>query len=321
MKNYLMYCFAAIVILVGCTVGDSGKKTDTTLSETVSTDKANPSENSVCEILLGKKQSGTPTFNPAANELAILCRKGRTYSLYCLETGDIWSPCQSKWTVKKGCTLDNFVFTSSGALYAVEKKPAGKKKFSHTFVRLYNNGKRKSVNLQGLDKLLPEIQDIQFSGNTAAILFADNKVRFYNIKEGAALGANITGTPGRSVFHNKDYITVTRKHSRLLYNLNFTDIRFGENIRTITLKPAANSDACFLTHYHDSLYFLCGDGIYGGEMKEKSLPLLVSYASLELPSSCRVTSLIAARDDKLYITWLDEKKKMHLQYCMPQKSD
>ncbi len=313
MKKYLIYCLTVLCFLIGCSAGDT---TDTAGSGQTAAGSKDAPVGSAEEISLGKYTVAALLHNPASNELTLIRRKRHTYSLYVLETGDVWSPCQASWTVKKGSSLDNFVFGPSGVLYAVRKEPQKKKSPAQTFLRLDHNGKFTPVTLQDLDRSEQEIKDIQFSGTTLAVTFSDRKAKFYNIKEGAALGAaNIKGTPGKSAFQQHNYITVSWKDSRGVYALDFTDIRFGENIRTLSLKPAAVSDFCFLSNYRDRIYFLCGDGIYKGPVKDENLTLMVDYASLDLPSSCRVTSLIAARDDKVYITWLDEKKKLHLQRC------
>ncbi len=313
MKHYLIYCIIVLCFLIGCSAGDT---TDTAGANQAATISKDAPVGSTDEIPLGKHTATALLHNPASNELTLIRRKKHTYSLYVLETGDVWSPCQTSWTVEEGSSLDNFVFGPSGVLYAVRKEPQKKKNPAQTFLRLNHNGKFTPVTLQDLDESAQEIKNVQFSGTTLAFTFSNRKVKFYNIKEGAALGAaNIKGTPGKSAFQNHNYITVSWKNSRGVYTLDYTDIRFGENIRTLSLKPAAISDSYFLTNYRDSIYLLCGDGIYGGPMKGKNLSLMVDYASLNLPSSCRVASIIAARDDVVYVTWLDEKKKLHLQRC------
>lgn len=258
-------------------------------------------------------------YNAVTNSLCAISHSRNTYRLFVLDIHNQWR-FSSQWKVSSGEKLLHFVYDPDGALYAC-RKITRKKKSTQSLVRLRGNGRISKVTLQDLDRVPKkssrvshDIADIQFSGTALAITYCSHAVKFYNIAEGHALGSSsVTGTAGQNIFYDHHYLSLDNKSHSSTLHLNDHDIRTGEIEQTIPLTvPASSGKEVCLSHYREKIYLLSADGLFSGSCPEMILSKRLSTSQLALPSESRILSVYAARDDALYITYLDNAFSTHL---------
>lgn len=268
------------------------------------------------EIPLPKNESiAAYTYNAVKNTLCVISHTKNTYRLYSLEVDDCWSR-PRQWKVSPGEELLHFAYDPDGNLYACRKSRHGKK-ISQSLVRLHNNGRITKIMLKDLEKvpktsdtgISHDITDIRFSGTALAITYRNHAVKFYNIAEGQALGADsVTGTAGQNIFYDLHYLSPgTRAHSNTL-RLTYYDIRTGEKEYACNIVSTSRR-AIWLANYREKVYLLTSDGLFTGNCSEAAFTKKLSFS---LPAGIHILSLQAARDDIIYFAWMDGSGSPHL---------
>lgn len=262
-------------------------------------------------------------YNAVKNSLCAISHAHRTYRLYSLGQNGSWNtPLQ--WNVSPDEELLHFVYDPDGKLYACRKTTRGKKS-RQSLVRLHKNGRITSIILNDLEKVPKtsydknrkakgirnphDITDIRFSGTALAITYRSHAVKFYNIAEGQALGPDsVTGAAGQNIFYDLHYLSPGTSTNSDMLQLNYYDIRTGETEYTADI-PSSSRHTIWLANYRDNVCLLTSNGLYTGTCTDKTFTRKLSFI---LPSGIRILSLQAARDDVIYIAWMDEEDAPHL---------
>lgn len=251
-------------------------------------------------------------YDPVDNVLSQIQLEKHTYTRSSWQPEKGWTTDVEKWKTKKNCTLDNFSYNTDGVLYACQKERKKGKLISQSLVRLQSNGKIKNVTLKDINRLstspasnkqIPEITDIQCCGTSIALTYRYGSVKIYNLAEGQALGAsNLTGTPGKNVFHDLHYLSIGTQKKNHNILLRDYDIRSGEIIRSFPLGGAGQNTAdYYLTNYQNNLYLLTNRGLFDGQCTESTLTLILRHSDLKLPQKSRIKYLQASRNNTLYL--------------------
>lgn len=323
--GFILFLFA-FVTLCGCQT----RIRETAASGSISSDQTNKNDTanssldpSVSEIPFPDSPPDYAAYNMASNTLSLLWKQKNRYTLRkLLPDGTIHDEMRA-WTVPEGYLLDCFVYGSDGSLYAVKKHYDTNGKTRQTLVRCQKNGTIKNAGLKALNQtkktifdsyrtkkkrhMNHSITDICFSGTALAITYSNYSVKFYNIREGIALGANtLTGAAGFNAFSDHIFIS-TGLSVDYPCTLGYYDIRTGEKIRSV---PAA--DILSLTNYRKNLYLLSKDGLYKGSADSGNFTCIWDYRSLSLPDNMRNCRLFAAREDILFLMYPDAQNDKHL---------
>lgn len=309
MKTYIAIAFAALLILTGCR--DEGS--------TIAEEAAPTPANTAAEIDMEGHTAECFLYNSMENSLSMITKDKHNYSLFVWHGEGGWSAPVTSWKCKKKEALENFVYSTDGTLYACKKQYENKKLIGQTFVKLRKNGTQQTISLKNMNQVGSEnynITDIKFDGTALALTYACGTVKFYNIEEGQALGAaSIRGTAGRNMLYDFHYLTETIDQDSQRPSLKDYDIRTGEVTKTFPLGEPGQTDMDIqLTNYRDKLYLLSPNGLFSGSCTNSILYKLADRDSLPLPEENRILYFQAARDDMLYLAFLDGSSRVHLYH-------
>ena len=301
------------------------------VTETVTRATAAP-EKTYTEIPLTPPDTEALAYNPADNTLTLISRKEASYTAFTLKKNGTWAPQPSRWKIKQGYFLDNFVYGADGRFYACLKHYTKKGYTRQSLVRLKGRGKIQTVHLKGLNQVpstrldssikkrggaaTHNITDIKFCGTALAITYSNYAVKFYNIEEGEALGASsITGQAGQNIFYDYGYLSESLWDNRKPLSFSLYDIRSGELRRTISLD--ASSDAFstrefYLSNVQDKFYLLTKGGLYICSPNAGSFQLAENFNALGISEKNRILYFQAAKKRIFYILHQDADAKLHL---------
>ncbi|MCH5252783.1 MAG: hypothetical protein J1F22_07395 [Lachnospiraceae bacterium] len=335
MKQYAVYCLLVFCLLATSTFSIP-RRDEAAIS--VSSHEVIHSTTSVETLYFGEIpltgfQPETFAYNPANNTLHLIEKKKRIYTIRTLQADNSFSPVKNWWKLSSHSHLDNFVYNSTGGLYACLKSNRSKGAVKQALVFLTKKNRMKKISLQKINQVPAtgpdaarkkkggstrhRIQDIKFSGTALALTYHNRAVKFYNIVEGQALGASrITGIPNRNSFYNYQYLSVSPKANKTGGQLTRYDIRTGEISGTVSFGDTKNTNKPFyLTNYREQLYLLSDDGLFFGTQEDETLKKAADISELPMSATSQIRFFAAARDDTLYFSCLDDSGRIHL-YCL-----
>ena len=265
------------------------------------------------------------SYNPVDNLPVMISKKGDTYSVYERKGTYEWFK-KVSYSCGKNEILDTFVYSTDGKMYCVRKRYEKDKRYQkkvlvrQNLMRGNKDGTLKEITLKNLG--IKEIKDIRFEGTALAITFSDRSVKFYNIEERYALGADkIRGEAGKDVFYDFCYFTASSSSSGEPMIVDY-DIRSGEKIKSFLLTDKSKSiRSVYLANYHENLYIMTEYGLYVGNYTDNIFYCRVKREDLEIEDLESLFFVRAARDNTLYYAWKDEKFRVHLaQINIPEKT-
>lgn len=272
-------------------------------------------------------------YNAVNNSLSAICISDGLYQLYRFDPQAGWSP-SSHWKIPEQRDLLHFVYGSDGTLYAC-MQGSGEKTIRQSFVRLGRRGTISDVMLHSLDKVPKtnldramqkkgghaphDITGIRFSGTALAVSYHNYAVKFYNIAEGRAFGTDsLTGETHQALFYKYHYLTSGSQIQTFPLQLWNYDIRTGELDHTMTLSGASiqehisTASGFWLSNYREKVYLLSEDGLFTSLFQDSLFTKILDRQQLTLPEGSQIRYFQAARDDVLYIAYLDETAQEHL---------
>lgn len=258
-------------------------------------------------------------YNPAKNTICLISRSGNVFQLFSLGVDRIWIP-TSCWNVSSQDDLIHFVYSTGGKLYAC-MRTVKDKHMTQDLVHLKKDGTISKIPLNELEKI-PKVSgkasntitDIRFSGTALAVTYQNSAVKFYNIEEGQALGAlSIRGEANRNIFYKYHYLSSVNTNATSSMMLMDHDIRTGEQDHTVNVNGTNNYDREFLLdNYREKVWLLSSDGIFSGKYTDSCFQKVLDWEELALPEIHSVQTFLCARDNVLYITYLDDHASIHL---------
>lgn len=258
-------------------------------------------------------------YNPAKNTICLISRSENIFQLFSLGVDHIWVP-TSCWKVSSKDDLIHFVYSTGGKLYAC-MRTVKDKHMTQDLVHLKKDGTVSKIPLNELekipkvsDKTSNTITDIRFSGTALAVTYQNSAVKFYNIEEGQALGApSIQGEANQNIFYKYHYLSSANTNNPSSLMLMDHDIRTGEQDHTITVTSTNNHDREFwLDNYREKVWLLSSDGIFSGKYTDSCFQKILAWEELALPEIHSIQTFLCARDNVLYITYLDDHASIHL---------